>query len=258
MMTPIPEEGAPPAADIEVPTANPLQPNAETTYVSLVPGVPADANSVFSIRNGYDDVQPEAAKKIHRLSTRVLQLAVVNAVVIVTIRVVYIALWAMEGRDVLVAEYSVYIFFSLVILYLGVQGVRKKNPPCCGGCGCGYLTTFYAIYIVFAAVSALTVLIALIFLNFIAFVINLAFFVLYVATANYTRLLLDELRKLGMDATHQRRQSSTNTATAQPPVATVRGEPVTLAAVQPPPVAMDDSYTGPAPSAYEAQAANYR
>ena len=36
MMTPIPEEGAPPAADIEVPTANPLQPNAETTYVSLV------------------------------------------------------------------------------------------------------------------------------------------------------------------------------------------------------------------------------
>ena len=164
MMAPIPEEGAPPAADIEVPTANPLQPNAETTYVSLVPGIPADANSVFSIRNGYDDVQPEAAKKIHRLSTRVLQLAVVNAVVIVTIRVVYIALWAMEGRDVLVAEYSVYIFFSLVILYLGVQGVRKKNPPCCGGCGCGYLTTFYAIYIVFAAVSALTVLISLIFL----------------------------------------------------------------------------------------------
>ena len=45
---------------------------------------------------------------------------------------------------------------------------------------------------------------------------------------------------------------------AWPPVATVRGEPVTLAAVQPPPVAMDDSYTGPAPSAYEAQAANYR
>ena len=38
----------------------------------------------------------------------------------------------------------------------------------------------------------------------------------------------------------------------------IRGEPVTLAAVQPPPVAMDDSYTGPAPSAYEAQAANYR
>ena len=93
---------------------------------------------------------------------------------------------------------------------------------------------------------------------FVAFVVNLAFFVLYVATANYTRLLLDELRKLGMDATHRRRQSSTNTATAQPPVATVRGEPVTLAAVQPPPVAMDDSYTGPAPSAYEAQAANYR
>ena len=91
-----------------------------------------------------------------------------------------------------------------------------------------------------------------------AFVVNLAFFVLYVATANYTRLLLDELRKLGMDATHRRRQSSTNTATAQPPVATVRGEPVTLAAVQPPPVAMDDSYTGPAPSAYEAQTANYR
>jgi hypothetical protein len=157
-------DGAPPAADIEVPTANPLQPNAETTYVSLVPGIPADANSVFSIRNGYDDVNPEAAKKIHRLSTRVLQLAVVNAVVIVTIRAVYIAFWAMEGRDLLVAEYSVYIFFSLVILYLGVQGVRKKNPPCCGGCGCGYLTTFYAIYIVFAAVSALTVLISLIFL----------------------------------------------------------------------------------------------
>ena len=157
-------DGAPPAADIEVPTANPLQPNAETTYVSLVPGIPADANSVFSIRNGYDDVNPESAKKIHRLSTRVLQLAVVNAVVIVTIRVVYIAFWAMDGRDLLVAEYSVYIFFSLVILYLGVQGVRKKNPPCCGGCGCGYLTTFYAIYIVFAAVSALTVLISLIFL----------------------------------------------------------------------------------------------
>ena len=135
-------DGAPPAADIEVPTANPLQPNAETTYVSLVPGIPADANSVFSIRNGYDDVNPESAKKIHRLSTRVLQLAVVNAVVIVTIRAVYIAFWAMEGRDLLVAEYSVYIFFSLVILYLGVQGVRKKNPPCCGGCGCGYLTTF--------------------------------------------------------------------------------------------------------------------
>ena len=32
----------------------------------------------------------------------------------------------------------------------------------------------------------------------------------------------------------------------------------TMAAVQPPPVAMDDSYTGPAPSAYEAQTANYR
>ena len=93
---------------------------------------------------------------------------------------------------------------------------------------------------------------------FVAFVVNLAFFILYVATANYTRLLLDELRKLGMDATQGRRRSSTNTATAQPPVATVRGEPVTLAAVQPPPVAMDDSYTGPAPSAYEAQTANYR
>ena len=26
------------------------------------------------------------------------------------------------------AEYSVYIFFSLVILYLGVQGVRKEEP----------------------------------------------------------------------------------------------------------------------------------
>ena len=114
---------APPAADIEVPTANPLQPNAETTYVSLVPGIPADANSVFSIRNGYDDVNPEAAKKIHRLSTRVLQLAVVNAVVIVTIRAVYIAFWAMDGRDLLVAEYSVYIFFSLVILLVMVFSV---------------------------------------------------------------------------------------------------------------------------------------
>jgi len=81
---------------------------------------------------------------------------------------------------------------------------------------------------------------------------------LYAATANYTRLLLDELRKLGMDATQGRRRSHATTATAQPPVATVRGEPVTLAAVQPPPVAMDDSYTGPAPSAYEAQTANYR
>ena len=33
---------------------------------------------------------------------------------------------------------------------------------------------------------------------FVAFVVNLAFFILYVATANYTRLLLDELRKLGV------------------------------------------------------------
>ena len=39
--------------------------------------------------------------------------------------------------------------------------------------------------------------------GFCGFVVNLAFFVLYVATANYTRLLLDELRKLGMDATHR-------------------------------------------------------
>ena len=51
---------------------------------------------------------------------------------------------------------------------------------------------------------------------FVAFVVNLAFFILYVATANYTRLLLDELRKLGMDATNNtRRQSNANTATAR-------------------------------------------
>lgn len=236
--------GAPPADDIEVPTANPLQPSAETTYVSLVPGVQAHAQSPFSIQNGYADIEPEACQRIHFLSQRVLQLAVINAVVIVALRIVFIAFYAMDGRDALVAEYSVYIFFSLAILYLGVQGVRKKNPPCCGGDCCGYLTTFYAIYIVFAAVTALTVLIALILLAYISFIMNLAFLALYIATANYTRKLLDELRRLGMDATHQRRRSNT---TAAPAVVSVRAEPVVMATVAPPPIVMDDSYTRPAP-----------
>jgi hypothetical protein len=72
---------------------------------------------------------------------------------------------------------------------------------------------------------------------------NLAFLALYIATANYTRKLLDELRRLGMDATHQRRRSNP----AAPAVVSVRAEPVVMATVAPPPVVMDDSYTGPAP-----------
>ena len=212
-----------------------------------------------------------------------------NAVVIVTIRAVCIAFWAMDGRDLLVAALPGYIFFSLVILYLGVQGVPQEESTLLRRCGCGYLTTFPS-YIVFAAVSrALTVLISLIFRararrrpcgievpatmawrrrhrrdvrrgGFVAFVVNLAFFVLYVATANYTRLPLDELRKLGRgplaDAASLRRTPARRSRS----VATVRRElrDARRGAERRRCSWACAAYTGPAPSAYEAQAANYK
>ena len=82
------------------------------------------------------------------------------------------------------------------------------------------------------------------------------FFILYAATASYTRLLL---MNCASSAWTRRTGAAVfaNTATAQPSVAT-SGASRHVGRVQPPPVAMDDPYTGPAPSAYEAQTANYR
>ncbi|KAH8076208.1 ubiquitin-protein transferase [Aureococcus anophagefferens] len=170
-----------------LPTASPLQ-TGQPVYVALVPGVRAEAGHFGVIQSGWTTAD---AQEIHELSRQVLQLAMVNCVVAVTFRVVALVLMALQGRVTYVVEYAFWIVFAFVVLFLGVQGVKLRNPPLVECCACGHLTAFYSIYIVFSVLAGISVLFCVVTGLWGYFVVNALFLALYSVTADKSRRLLD-------------------------------------------------------------------
>ncbi|KAK7230901.1 hypothetical protein SO694_00074196 [Aureococcus anophagefferens] len=193
-----------------LPTASPLQ-TGQPVYVALVPGVRAEAGHFGVIQSGWTTAD---AQEIHELSRQVLQLAMVNCVVAVTFRVVALVLMALQGRVTYVVEF--WIVFAFVVLFLGVQGVKLRNPPLVECCACGHLqgrkrviqrrfnvshlTAFYSIYIVFSVLAGISVLFCVVTGLWGYFVVNALFLALYSVTADKSRRLLDALERSGTDS----------------------------------------------------------
>lgn len=186
-----------------LPTASPLQ-AGRPVYVALVPGVDATEGSMFTVVSGYGHLTGQEAAEIHELSRQVLQLAMVNCVVAVSFRLIAAGLAIAKGSP-LVAEHILFVLFSFWVMYLGVQGVKLRNPPLCGCCNCGHLTGFYIVYIVFSVLSAISVLFCLIFGLWGYFILQGLFLALYGVTADKARRLLDALERSGTDASSSHR-----------------------------------------------------
>lgn len=86
------------------------------------------------------------------------------------------------------------------MLFLGVQGVKLRNPPLVECCACGHLTAFYSIYIVFSVLAGISVLFCMVTGLWGYFVVNVLFLALYSVTADKSRRLLDALERSGTDS----------------------------------------------------------
>lgn len=181
-----------------LPTANPLA--SPPVYVALVPGMQAGEGSIFAVVSGYSDLECEEAAEIHRLSSQVLQLAMVNCVVAVGLRIIAAGIAIAQGSRGGVLQHVIFCLFSFWVMYLGVEGVKKRNPVLCECCRCGHLTGFYVVYIVFSVLSAIFCLICIVVGLYGYFILNLLFLTLYGVTADKARRLLDALERSGTDA----------------------------------------------------------
>ena len=186
-----------------LPTANPLA--SPPVYVALVPGMQAGEGSIFAVVSGYSDLECEEAAEIHRLSSQVLQLAMVNCVVAVGLRIVAAGIAIAQGSRGGVLQHVIFCLFSFWVMYLGVEGVKKRNPVLCECCRCGHLTGFYVVYIVFSVLSAIFCLICIVVGLYGYFILNLLFLTLYGVTADKARRLLDALERSGTDASSSHR-----------------------------------------------------
>ena len=179
-----------------LPTANPLQ-QGQPVYVALVPGVSAQEGGRFVVRSGWTTSD---AEEIHELSRHVLQLATVNCVVAVTFRVIALIIVIIQNKVTWIIEYCFWIVFTFIVLHLGVQGVKLRNPPLVACCACGHLTAFYSIYIIFSVLAGISVLLCLVTGLWGYFVVNVLFLTLYSVTADKARRLLDALERSGTDS----------------------------------------------------------
>lgn len=165
---------------MHVATANPLH----DTVCVAVGGVRIETG--FSVHEGPD---------VQRLSQAVLQLAVVNMFVAVTLRVIALIIALVYSLYSEVVTVCINIVFSVIIMRLGVRGVKTRNRPMCPLC-CGYLTAFYITYIILAVMEAISVVVALVDGFVFLTLIDFFFLVLYCVTAEQSRRLLDVLALL--------------------------------------------------------------
>ena len=182
------------AMEMTVPTANPLttRRRPQEVYVALVPGFQPTPGSSFTIVSGFGSDEDDA---VHRLSRVVLQLAMLNYIVAVTLRLIALVIALIHHWYSQIATLLLNVAFAHVVLYLGIRGVKSRNGPCCTFC-CGPLTAFYVIYIILAVVEAFAVLVELLDGFVVLLVLDLAFLVLYAVTAEHARRLLEALTLL--------------------------------------------------------------
>ena len=140
------------------------------------------------IINRYSD----GSEEVHRVSQHVLQLAAINCFLTCTIRLIALIFALIRGYFSLVTIYLVDVALAVLVMHLGVRGVKTRNAPCCGHC-CGCLTGFYIVYIVLSILEAINFFVAVAWGLALAAIVDLAFLILYCVTAEEARKLLDLL-----------------------------------------------------------------
>mmetsp|Transcript_6213 Transcript_6213/g.18821 ORF Transcript_6213/g.18821 Transcript_6213/m.18821 type:complete len:226 (-) Transcript_6213:207-884(-) len=179
--------------DMTVPTANPLtREPPQAVYVALVPGTQPTPGSSFTIVSGFESTEDDA---VHRLSRVVLQLAMLNYIVAVTLRLIALVIALINHWYSQIVTLVLNVAFAHVVLYLGIRGVKTRNGQCCSCC-CGPLTAFYVIYIILTIVEAFAVFVELLDGFVVLVLFDFAFLVLYAATAEQARRLLEALALL--------------------------------------------------------------
>lgn len=133
--------------------------------------------------------------EVQRLSQTVLHLAFANMVVAGTLRVIALIIALVYSLYSEVVTCVVNIVFALIVMQLGVRGVKTRNRPMCPCC-CGYLTAFYITYIILAVLEAISVIVALVDGFVVLTLIDVFFLILYCVTAEQSRRLLDVLALL--------------------------------------------------------------
>lgn len=171
---------------------NPLAARPQQVYVALVPGLEPDPESNFTVLSGFTSDEDIA---LHRLSKKVLQLAMVNCFVSVTIRLIGLMLAIVYDSKSQLLSFVINVTFSIVLMYLGIRGVKTRNAPCCPCC-CGTLTAFYVVYIILAVIESFAILVSIIDGFIILVLLDMFVLILYSVTAEYARRLLETLTLL--------------------------------------------------------------
>mmetsp|Transcript_23227 Transcript_23227/g.30078 ORF Transcript_23227/g.30078 Transcript_23227/m.30078 type:complete len:234 (-) Transcript_23227:169-870(-) len=207
--------------ELRPPTAQPI--SSGPVYVTIVPGVRPVAGGRFTIASGFTN---EDNAELHTLSKSVVQLAMINCLLTVTLRVIGLIVVLVYGWYSQMIMYTIDIIFAILVMWLGVQGVKTRNAQG-SGCCCGYLTAFYIMYIILSVLEAIAVLIALIE-GYIIVIVDFAFLCLYIYTAEQTRKLLELLGReggTGSTGPHHRSHESTH---VNPTIAVAEATDVTI------------------------------
>ena len=228
-------------------TANPLAatrvPDQGPAYVAIIPMASAVPGSQWTIASGYGAAEDA---QVHTLSEIVLKLAatkfIVNSLIRTIVLVVNLARGA-PNTGLTVFLWLFWVSWACYVYWLGIQGVKTRNAPCCGDAcccansGCGSLTAFFGIYVFFASLHGIALLIDLVTLNVVGIFVSLFFVALTGATAEYARRLLDRLASL------PRRGGDVE---AGPPLPVAAAHEVQVGSVAPPPVVVSAMPVGAA------------
>eukprot|EP00618_Florenciella_parvula_P002063 CAMPEP_0119470456 /NCGR_PEP_ID=MMETSP1344-20130328/3349_1 /TAXON_ID=236787 /ORGANISM="Florenciella parvula, Strain CCMP2471" /LENGTH=293 /DNA_ID=CAMNT_0007503139 /DNA_START=377 /DNA_END=1255 /DNA_ORIENTATION=+ len=110
---------------------------AQPAYVALVPFISEDF-SAFRIQSGYQD------PRIVRLCRIVIQVAMAGFLLelLYQIAVIFliINLQPRTPTSLIVSNFLINMGVAAILMYCGIIGVKRRNPPCC--CGCGHLQWF--------------------------------------------------------------------------------------------------------------------
>lgn len=195
-------------------------PTADPVFIHLIPwGVAedaVDADSALVVQSGFASTEDD---RVHRLSRIVLQLAVLNFVLSLSIELFALVQDLVDGMYISIVYFLFWVGFAYYVMWLGVQGVKTRNASCCDCCqDCGFLQAFQFIYVVFAFLRAVSLLVAVISTNVRDIVFNLLLLALTSTTAEYTRQLLTTIRLLPPSV----RAAAANPSDLPVPLATVQ------------------------------------
>ena len=107
-----------------------------TQHVAIIPMASAVPGSQWTIASGYGAAEDA---QVHTLSEIVLKLAATNFIVNSLIRTIVLVVNLARGAPntgLTVFLWLFWVSWACYVYWLGIQGVKTRNAPCCGDACC--------------------------------------------------------------------------------------------------------------------------